>query len=197
MTAHNMLTEIDGPLLADAFPAALRPEAVVACAAMARHLNSRQWTERFSVQVEGEQVLIPARLHFVSDDDPSMDHAAWLIRRSLRTRSGNGFERQRAVRDLLSDLQPWSAPFVMALIGEYVVEILIEIDTAMTGAGGDTLASFIVANPVFWQTTKQRVASYWNVYYCHHKRSEYVGFELIDKLEAIIPKLPVKECVAL
>lgn len=193
MSDQEMLTVIDGPLLAAAFPIEHRRTAMSACLEAAGLLAPRQWTERFAVQVEGETVLIPVRLHFASERLALVERdEAWRFARALQTRSNDGFERQRAARDLLAGLQPWAAPFVVALLGEYVVEILKDFSATMTPELEQTLGVFIVHNEDFWNTTKRRVTSYWNAYYrsssaseCRraYRRHEYVGFELIDRLE--------------
>ncbi len=138
-------------------------------------------------------MLIPARLHFASDRlQLTQSDEAWRFARALQTRSNDGFERQRAARDLLADLPPWAAPFIVALIGEYIVEILDDIATALTPENTSMLAAFIVKNEAYWITTKCRVVSYWDVYYRSdrsiemrrgYRRDEYVGFKLIDRLE--------------
>jgi len=188
-----MLTEIDAPMLAEAFPSEHHSAAMLAGQAAARALSSRQWTERFVVQSEGQNVLIPARLHFASERLRLIEgDEAWRFARALQTRSNDGFERQRAARDLLIDLQPWGAPFIVALIGEYIVEILDDVAAALTPEIARTLGDFIVHNQSYWQTTKRRVASYWNVYYRAswsselrrpYRRDEYIGFKLIEELE--------------
>lgn len=194
MSDQEMLTAIAGPMLAEAFPVEYRSEAMSAGDAAARLLAPRQWTERFPVQVGAQRVLIPARLHFMSDRLPLTESdEAWPFARALQTRSNDGFERQRAAADLLAGLQPWGAPFIVALIGEYVVEILDDIAAALTPELARTLGTFIVCNEVYWNTTKQRVASYWNAYYRARwlneygraeRREEFVGFRLIQQLEA-------------
>lgn len=190
MNDREMLTHIDGPMLAEAFPLQHRPAAILAGLDVSRRLSARQWTERFPVQVDDQIVLIPARLHFAS-------HALVLPKRfeagrfacALQTRSGDGFERQRAARDLLTGAEPWAAPFIVSLIGEYIVEILEDMFASMTPDLEHALATFIVSNRDFWETTKRRVVSYWNVYYRYggrgsYLRNEYVGFKLINRLEA-------------
>ncbi len=188
-----MLTEIGGLMLAEAFPSEHRAAALLAGEAVARVLAARQWTERFAVQVEGQGVLIPARLHFASDRlGLTESDEAWRFACALQTRSNNGFERQRAVRNLLADLQPWAAPFIVALIGEYIIEILDDIAASLTPENTRTLGAFVIQNEAYWNTTKRRVISYWDVYYRSVRRSEtrrlyrrddYIGFKLIDLLE--------------
>lgn len=194
MSNEDMLTELDGSMLAAAFPTGHRQAALLAGHEAARLLAPRQWTERFAVRVEAETVLIPARLHFACDRMglPETD-AAWSFVRALQTRSNDGFERQRAAHDLLRSAEPCFAPFVVALIGEYIVEILQDVSDALTPELERTLGAFIRDNEAFWATTKRRITSYWNVYYRWSRaselrraypRDEYIGFTLLDRLEA-------------
>lgn len=193
MTDQQVLIEISGFMLAKAFSSKHGPAALMAGDAVAHQLAPRQLARQFVVQAEGQSVLIPERLNFVSDDlQLAESDDAWPFARALQTRSNDGFQRQRAARDLLADLQPWGAPFVVSLIGEYIVEILEDVAVALTPETTRTLGTFISHNKTYWQTTKRRVMSYWNEYYrwhggdrpdrAHH-RHQYVGFKLITELE--------------
>jgi hypothetical protein len=192
-----MLTELDASMLAEAFPREYLSVATSGAQSVARALASAQWTERFTVRSERQGVLIPARLRFASEKLLLTDgDAAFPFARALQTRSNDGFERQSAARDLMRDLQPWGAPFVVALIGEYIVEILDDIAAALTPDSTRMLGDFIIDNEAYWQTTKQRVASYWNVYYRANAgseqrrpygRNEYTGFKLVERIEAAAP----------
>ena len=196
MPDGEMLTDIDGRMLAQGFPDSIASLAKDAGAAISALLHSKQWTERFSVKVEDQTILVPVRLHFASEGlRLSPADPAWLLARALQMRSTNGFERQRAVRDLMKDVRPWSAPYVMALIGEYVVEILDEIEAALTADAEKILGAFLLGNPAYWETTKRRVTSYWNAYYRFSPQTErrrrrtpddYVGFRLVDRLERAV-----------
>jgi len=196
MTNPDVLQKIDRSVLMDAFPDDMSAVARAAAGKVARRLMPRQHTERFSVRVGGQTVLIPARLHFACYAlSPWTSGATARAVRALQTRSNNGYERQRAVRDVLSRLEPWGAPFVAALIGDYVIEILDEIDAAVTAETEQLLATFITDNPAFWGTIKRRVTSYWDVYYRHghgcpderiYSRADYVGFKLTDQLDKAV-----------
>jgi hypothetical protein len=142
-----------------------------------------------------ETILIPARLDFASNCLALLESdEEWRFVRALQTRSNDGFVRQRAAWDLLSSIDPWAAPFIVALIGEYIVEILDDIFGALTPELERMLAAFIVDNEPFWATTKRRVTSYWNAYYRVnwasetrrvYRHEEYVGFKLIQRLESV------------
>ena len=82
-------------------------------------------------------------------------------------------------------MQPWSAPFVVALIGEYVIEIIEDVAAATPPSNVDAMISFISENAGYWYVTKQRVASYWNVYYRHkYTKRNYPGFQLVRMLDS-------------
>lgn len=192
----KMLTAIDPPMLAAAFPSEYAPSALAAGADVALRLAPRQWTERFAVDLSGQPILIPARLHFTSHHlGITFSEDAWIFARALQTRSNDGFERQRAARDLLTDVRPWTAPFIVALIGEYLVEIIEDILAALTPEVERALATFIIENAAYWNTTKRRVTSYWNAYYRSslasdlrraYGRDEYPGYRLVDRLDEVV-----------
>jgi hypothetical protein len=77
----------------------------------------------------------------------------------------------------------WTAPFIVALIGEYISQILDDIDEACSPKVAGQLATFIRANPGYWATTKRRVQSYYNCNHACVRRGDYAGFRLIEKLE--------------
>ncbi|WP_156374161.1 hypothetical protein [Cellulomonas sp. Leaf334] len=56
---------------------------------------------------------------------------------AVHTRSHDGWVRQRALRRLLSApvVAPWMTPFVVQLVGEYVVQIVDDIAEALPDVG--------------------------------------------------------------
>lgn len=104
----------------------------------------------------------------------------------ILTRSTDGFERQTALKEVLPINEPWSIPFVIALIGEYVVEIIDDIYVAVPQFNRELVATFIGENPVFYKLTSDRVMSYWNCYYrWQFQRNDYVGFKFLRELDAL------------
>lgn len=65
----------------------------------------------------------------------------------------------------------WCAPFVVQLLGEYVVEICIDVEELL--ADGATtypnvargLQHFAESSPAFMALTRARATSYWSEYY--------------------------------
>ena len=180
-------------MLAAAFPRKHQNAAIVAGERVIESLDQRYWWGQFESQVDGERVLIPVRLHFASCG-PALSNSdeSWLLSRALETRSTDGYRRQRAIGDLLQNPQSWTAPFVVSLIGGYVIEILDDISAALTPELEQSLGKFIGANKPLWETTKSRVTSYWDAYYRRRQsggcglvfsREAYVGFKIVDRLE--------------
>ena len=186
LSAASLVSIEFGPMvLADAFPQGLREKALEAVNQVTPHLIAQRTIYQFRVYVQQELVHITDRLFFKSEHVATETGTdVWFMVRALQSRSLNGYERQRAVRDLLVDVRPWTAPFIVALIGEYIEEILEDIMAAATPHTRRELAMFISANPAYWQTTKRRVQSYHHIYYRSRKRADYVGFHLINLLEA-------------
>jgi hypothetical protein len=192
--SEELPVQIDVAGIAAAFPTKHLTVATAAGTEVVRHLDSRYWWGQFKANVEGDAVLIPVRLHFASQAQilPESDRA-WLFARALQTRSTDGFERQCAMRDLLQHRDAWASPFIISLIGEYVVEILDDISEALSPEMEQILGVFIADNKALWETTKHRVTSYWDVYYRGrygsrpghvYSREDYVGFKIVDRLSA-------------
>ena len=178
-------------LSSSAFPAELADDvqAVLAVMPVSRHRP----VAPFSVIVQGQQVSIPGRVY---NDEPSPESVAALSSRQrqvlhcLYSRHWDGWVRQRHLAQILSAGDPWVIPFVVQLVGEYVLEILVDISEELRGLGatGDgcriAYGEFIVANPAFFARTQRRVVSYWSSYYRNAFRSfqDYPGCTLLDLL---------------
>jgi hypothetical protein len=80
----------------------------------------------------------------------------------------------------------WIPPFVVQLVGEYVIEILHVIRRNLNHLDTSIYERFLRTNPELLATTKQRVISYWNCYYRECRREEYVGFQLLDFLQSLV-----------
>ncbi|MCX5416081.1 hypothetical protein [Streptomyces sp. NBC_00059] len=184
------LSDSRNPLLT-AFPVELASDAEAVLAVMP---DSRlQPHASFSVAVEGQQVVIPGRLY---NDEPPTDAVASLSPRQrqllhcLYSRHCDGVVRQRHLEKFVGSTDPWAVPFVVQLVGEYVLEILVVIcdelrDLATPGARGHlAYGQFIVDNPAFFARTQRRVVSYWSCYYrgAYASFRGYPGCTLLDLL---------------
>ncbi|MFD8807933.1 hypothetical protein [Streptomyces sp. NPDC059597] len=187
------LDDSSNPLI-KAFPARLASdaEAVLALIPDSR-LQPFLW---FSVAVEGRQMLIPERLY---NDEPPADAVASLSPRQrqllhcLYSRHCDGRVRQRHLEEIVGSADPWAVPYVVRLVGEYVVEILVVIRDELRGLadpgtpGHLAYGQFLVDNPVFFARVQRQVVSYWNCYHRSHNHASFQGYPgctLLDLLRA-------------
>jgi hypothetical protein len=155
----------------------------------------------FAVRVDREELVIPYRIHAEDVDTASVDGLAGIrsdVLACLYTRHHDGYVRQRSLRAIIERTHPWVAPFVVQLIGEYVVEILLDIQSGLSDLdveGSDhriQYGTFVRENAAFFDLTSQHVMSYWDCYYRAsrsistspplYSRSDYPGFELLASL---------------
>lgn len=186
VTQHVSM-EIDAAVLAEAFPARLGADAQAAWEIVSEWVVPRYHVWQFGVLVDGSPVHIPQRVDFSHGafENPG-GRTALHIANCLMTRSTDGHARQAALREIIGLNQPWSVPFVIALIGEYVIEILDDIEAALPALDRAVVGGFLAANPGYFALTRARVRSYWHCYYGNRFRwRDYVGFRLIAALEAM------------
>lgn len=139
------------------------------------------------VCVDGQTLHIPCRV-YLQPPPPHVVRALGeterLILACLLSRHYNGVERQRHVPQLLAASEDWVAPFVIQLVGEYVVEIIDVIVHRMDDLLNERYIRFAADNPHFIALTKRRVISYWNEYYRYRfpRFADYPGFKVMDAL---------------
>jgi len=181
--------------LLDAFPTVayaaaspaidLVPPADFPQAGLLQESNNRPWP---SINFHGETLAIPDRIYngFPSSDVERLSPASRAAAGCIYTRHHDGQIRQRALGLVLSHDAAWSAPFIVALLGEYVVEICSDIERFFRDqldgypetAGG--LVHFVESNPTFMALTRARAVSYWAEYY----RLDFLRMETYPALRA-------------
>ncbi len=168
----------------NAFPTALRSDALAALAVLSE--NPRV-SGTFSVSVEGEVVTLPERIYHpkIVATDQLTPLQQELIH-CLMTRHHDGFVRQEYLARIIGSHHPWVCPFVVKLVGEHVVEILQMIQQNLGSLDSSTYRRFLEENPEFLAVTAQRVGSYWNCYYRDRRRSEYIGFQVLEHLKSLV-----------
>ena len=171
--------------LANAFPSSLRADALQVVSV----LPQPSWnTETFSVCVSGETLSIPYRIYH----DPALIDRTCLTTRQgelldcLLTRHHNGFIREEHLAVIICANNEWIPPFVVQLVGEYVVEILQVVSRNLDHLDPPLYRRFLRANPKFFALTKQRVISYWDCYYRWQRRADYVGFQIMTFMEHLV-----------
>lgn len=175
--------------LAQAFPSVLHPKAEKACGSILRYsLGSKECRHRFSVNINDEVISVPSRVYFekIPFVSAHIDKDVHLMQQCIWTRHHSGYKRQAALAEIISSNQSWALPFIVFLVGEYVIEILDDIYAGLSDISDQKLGQFLANNPEFHLLTRERVVSYWDVYYKQNirykrsvRRNEYVGFKIL------------------
>src|SRR6266516_4631570 len=138
------------------------------------------------VIVSGETVLIPSRTFSAEPAEESVENLgteARLVLSCWYSRHYSGFVREQATRRIVDVERQWVAPFVVQLLGEYVIEIAEVIEEAVEGLSPKLCQDFARENPSFLQLTRQRVVSYWATFYRSRcSFSDYPPFNVMHRL---------------
>jgi hypothetical protein len=123
--------------------------------------------------VDGEDVLIPYRIYsrerrrWVA---ARLDVEAALVLGCAYTRHHDGRVRERSVLTVVEVDRAWIVPFVVQLLGEYVVQIGEVVLQRLDRLQPETYQRFAAANDSFMRLTRSHIVSYWNCYYRGHFR---------------------------
>ncbi|HEX7161888.1 MAG TPA: hypothetical protein VF223_11715 [Trebonia sp.] len=149
--------------------------------------QSRTWP---GLVVNGEPVLIPRRIY---NPEPSPRYIAGLnpveglVAAGIYSRHHDGYVRQRWLGTLLDAGEPWAAPFIVQLLGEYVIEICRDIERFAASSFSPMhqhLSAFLNENRCFAALTRQRAISYWSCYYryWHPSQDTYPALVALSEL---------------
>lgn len=133
-------------------------------------------TRSFQVLVSEEHLVIPYRINLpanILETSADLSASQKGILYCLFSRHHDGFVRGRCLHEIMKYDYVWTVPYVIQLLGEYVVEIIDAIVTHLPQVDSVAYARFLAQNPHFYALTKQRVISYWDCYY----RRQYPNFD--------------------
>ncbi|WP_321870685.1 hypothetical protein [Burkholderia ubonensis] len=167
-----------------AFPEILRADA----SAVADRMQCPTMTlPGWSVTVRGEALNLPYRIHHEESEALLADLSGVqaVIYACVLTRHTDGRVRQRQIERLTAESRDWIAPFIIQLCGEYVIEILDDVEQRVPRLDRDIYRAFIRENPAFYRKTRDRMVSYWDCYYrwLYKRKHDYVGFRLFDQFD--------------
>ena len=174
-----------------AFPAAVRPEVAAAVSIMPS--SPLKPAAPFAARVDGQTVSIPYRIYNAEPaplEVQRLSPTQQTVLACLYTRHHNGYVRQRHTEAVVRHALSWVCPFVVQLLGEYVVQIVLAVRSEMVdldqpGTAIHTVyGDFAAANREFIAVTWQRATSYWNCYYRgqYADRRTYPSFPILASL---------------
>ena len=152
-----MLTQHARLRIRDSFPAVLWPDVDVAIS----YLDPLYEDPASSVsphsigpiRLNGEQLSIPYRLYLLEPEPDrlsALTNIQQLILSAILSRSSNGFVREKCVGELLRSDELWIPPFVLQLVGEYVLQIIRVVQDHSEVLKRPEYRRFIIENPAFF-----------------------------------------------
>lgn len=144
--------------------------------------------DTYEITIKKEIIKIPSRIYIdenIFENPTNLSNNQSEIISCLLTRHHNGFVREKYLKKIINSNNYWTKPFILQLIGEYVIEILEVIYQNLDQNNIQSLKELIEENPVFWNKTMSRVITYWDCYYrgVYKYKQDYVGYKIIKLLQ--------------
>jgi hypothetical protein len=177
------------PDLTEAFPDGLAPSVRAVLEATSQELSTHQRSQDDIgvIRLNGQPLRIPARIYNPEPDWTmirSLGEVEQSIAACLFTRHHDGHVRERALAQIPASVESWMAPFIIQLLGEYVIELVERAASLIEDPPKAGYVLFARQNPEFLSLTTQRATSYWNVYHRDsiRKREDYPAFPALATL---------------
>lgn len=174
-------------LIKPGFPSYLHEDIEALCSTGTLEFSREECIlDPYAVVVHGETLMIPMREYLALEYDVSvLSPRLMRIMECFYSRHKNGYLREKYLDRIIVDGSEWVVPYVVQLVGEYVIEILDLIHANIDRLDQDAYVKFFLENQAYYQTTKRRVMSYWACYYRHlYGRENYVGFKILAHFDA-------------
>lgn len=185
--SHVALRVQDNRDLQFSFPKSLREEVLQAVSVLSENPHG---VGNFTVKVNGELLSIPRRVYHNTSliQTEKLSRLQRELIHCILTRHHDGFVRQRSLSGIIGSNNAWVPPFVVQLLGEYVIEIISVIDEHLQSLDASLYAQFLEANQDFLALTGKRVISYWNCYYRSVRKEDYAGFRVLGFFKNLLTK---------
>jgi hypothetical protein len=183
-----ILPRVNTDLIVSGFPTRVREDAQVLADALpdAQHVMTARAQP---VLVEEEEVNIPGRIYnpeLSARSIRSLSNLQRLIGACAYSRHHDGYVRESSCAAITASAEHWVVPYVVQLLGEYVVEIstlILDRLTAQSSFTWPAYQEFVRANAAFIDLTQARAISYWSCYYRHAiARDRYPTLVALDRL---------------
>lgn len=169
-----------------AFPSSIL-QSVHATTSLLAHNQTVEPRGMFVVNINDETLQIPVRVYYRRREiliASSKDDDLGLIAACLGTRHADGHVREACLQRLLPVRKPWAVPFILHLLGEYVREIVQQIDLHFRHADLNMYPPYLRQNPAHFRSIERRAVSYWDVYHRHWcpRWNEYTAHHALQAL---------------
>jgi hypothetical protein len=179
---ENTVTRILG-----AYPSRLRADVEATLRVIAPSATEPSRDDIGPIIVGGETLRIPYRVYFTEPNASSalkLSPLQQALLATLFTRHHHGVLRERWIARILDHDAEWVPPFVLQLLGEYVIQIIRNLAENEASLKTERYMIFIQENPRFASLTSRRILSYWNCYFRGFapRYKDHVGYLLAQNI---------------
>ena len=180
--------EKDLKMMLEAFPRKYEQD-IVSIFDVIELKSSSFYSSNFEVHIGNETLKIPERIYYDEIENElflKLSQTQQYLLDCYYTRHHNGYIRQRKLNKIFEngEVECCVIPYIMRLIGEYVVEIINEIHNNIKLVNQIELGLFIAENEKFTIKICGRIASYWGEYYrSEYEKKNYPGFKLMKMIK--------------
>ena len=140
----------------------------------------------YRVRLAEGGIKIPTRVYFpeiAPNGHEDLSDPQRAILAAIFTRHHSGYQREIWVEQLMKYPNPWAAPFIASLLGEYVVEILILLERSVDDSWESLIYDFAALNPEWTRPLNHQILSYWTAYHRPKipRLLDYPGYRLAVK----------------
>ena len=175
---------VEKEIFINAFPTSLTME-VVSLLDKLKWTTVHKSTLCYQINFNEQTLNIPYRIYYNEPTQQNLTESETFILNCIFTRHHNGHVREKCLRKIIDSDNYLATPFIVQLLGEYVIEILTVIKDNLSSTQIDNIIKLKTDNPKFFETTEKRVQSYWNCYYkWTTSKTDYVGFQLLKTIKS-------------
>ncbi len=140
------------------------------------------------IQLDGEILSIPYRVYFNEpefDKENKLTELQKTILNCIYLRHHNGLVRQKRLELLLGKNDYFIISYKFHLLGEYVIQILEDLQKHITESNIDDFVKFSNENEKYLVKIESKMAGSWNTHYRwkFQKLKNYIGRQNIDRIK--------------
>lgn len=145
-------------------------------------------SENVEIKLHSETIVLTGRICF-AEPKPELENNLTTTQKQILnciyTRHFDGYIRERRLKNLINIDHEWVLPFKLQLLGEFVIEILFELDKHITDGNIKLYKRLTLDNKKFWKQTKSRMVSWWDADYRHPNYKNiksYIGYKIMKRI---------------
>lgn len=169
-----------------AFPSANREIAEEAIRQLTPWVDDTYRQRSVGFDVLGQSIQLPTRLNFprLAAEDRALANLSGPAL-CLVSRATDGFLRQCAAKSIVALRAEWAAPYVSALLGDYVIEVVEVVCEALPQFDQTLYANFVRENRIAVRTIRAQATSYWSAYHRDRfpEKRDYPALRALHQVE--------------